>query len=151
MAKKIVDVGSTFKRLKDTGAHFKRVDPNEVALALGVQERISFVDMPGNALSLFALRQDLARKLHSTGGRPALEGAKRRQKIPLTDEAWTRLEQLAETLTQEGRRTTPGQVASVLLLRALQQVESQALLSFSDIEKELSKGQTRIPPGRSRV
>lgn len=142
MVNRITDAGAVFKRVRDVSAPLKRVDPHKVALALGAQEIISYVGLSGGPLSLFALRQELTRRLHSTGGRPALEGTKRRQKIPLTDEAWMMLEGLAERLSQAGRRTTPGQVASVILLHALEQVESA---SFPRTEMKSVKNRPKIP------
>lgn len=126
MAKKIRDTGRTQRRLRDRGATQRRVDPAAVAAALGAVDGGDALAQ-GNALSVAALCRLLGDRLQSTGGRPGLEGATRRQKIPLTDEQWAKLERLAAALTERGTTTTAGQVASVLLNQALTQVDEERL------------------------
>jgi len=70
-----------------------------------------------------AVRQELLSRLTSTGGRPGLKGTTRRQKIPLDDEDWSRLQKIAEALNDDEVRPTPGQVASVLLHRLLENID----------------------------
>jgi hypothetical protein len=74
---------------------------------------------------LFALRQELCERLQSTGGRRSLEGATRRQKIPLSEADWQRLQQLAELSQTNGMRPTAGQVAGTLLHQALEAFEQK--------------------------
>ncbi|MCO5169668.1 MAG: hypothetical protein M9894_25295 [Planctomycetes bacterium] len=88
------------------------MDPADVARALGA-EPVGRVDARAIP-SMDGLHRELAERLRSTGGRPALEGATRRQKIPLTDADWNELERLSERLD-----ATPGQIASVLLHQVL--------------------------------
>jgi hypothetical protein len=61
------------------------------------------------------LRRESESRVRSTGGRPALEGATKIQKIPLKPEDWSRLEELADQLSRQGVSATAGQVASVLV------------------------------------
>src|SRR6185436_15363575 len=56
----------------------------------------------GSPTELLALRRALSRALRSNGGRPALKGAGRRQKIPMTDSDWNELEGLARSLSETG-------------------------------------------------
>ena len=77
-------------------------------------------------MALVAVRQELLSRLASTGGRPGLEGATRRQKIPLDDRDWKRLQKIAEALNDDEVRPTPGQVASVLLHRVLETIDVKA-------------------------
>jgi hypothetical protein len=69
----------------------------------------------GGPITLHALRRELETRIRSTGGRPALEGATKIQKIPLRPEDWSRLEELAARLSQQGVSATAGQVASVMV------------------------------------
>jgi hypothetical protein len=61
--------------------------------------------------------------LRSTGGRRSLEGASKRQKIPLLEGDWERLQEIAEASQSEGIHPTPAQVASILLHRALNEIK----------------------------
>jgi hypothetical protein len=100
------------------------VEPADVAKALGA-EPVGKVDSRATP-SMAGLYRELAERLRSTGGRPALQGATRRQKIPLTDADWNELERLSERLS-----ATPGQIASVLLHQILANLdleEAAALL-----------------------
>ena len=108
-------------RIVDTGATEPRIDPDVFAAAIGAQ-RIGASAAGGSPVSRAAVRQELARLLRSTGGRPGLEGSLRRQKIPLSDDEWVQLEYLSEVLEDSGIRATAGQVARVLLRLALQRV-----------------------------
>lgn len=113
--------GKTFPKVRDTGVHLDRVDGSDVALALGAHP----TDTPGprvqGPVALFVLRQALAARLRSTGGRPSL-GVNRRQKIPLDDADWALLCKLSEILADEESSPTPGQVASELLHQRLREV-----------------------------
>jgi len=77
-------------------------------------------------VALLAVRSELARCLRSTGGRPSLQGTARRQKIPMADADWGRLQNLAASVTDTGLRATAGQVASVILRRFLCDLDEPA-------------------------
>ena len=87
----------------------RSVAPEEIAKALGA-EVVSRENVHGAPIALRVLRQELERRVRSTGGRPALEGATKIQKIPLKPEDWSRLEELSRKLSRPA-----GQVASILL------------------------------------
>ena len=70
-------------------------------------------------VALLAVRTDLAQFLRSTGGRPSLKGATRRQKIPLAEADWAQLQDLAMQFSANAPRATAGQIASVILHRGL--------------------------------
>ena len=96
-------------RVRHVGQKAARVDPVEVGRALGA-ERIGLAGWRGGGpLALFALRQDLAERLRSTGGRRGLAGTTRRQKIPLGELDWSVLEYLASRLRREGHRPSASQ------------------------------------------
>ncbi len=113
--------GKTLPKVRDTSPTLDRVEGSEVALALGAQ----LDETPGptaqGPVALFGLRQALAARLRSTGGRPSL-GVSRRQKIPLDDADWKLLCQLSEMLADDESHPTAGQVASELLRQRLHQV-----------------------------
>lgn len=73
--------------------------------------------------ALRALRAEIASRLTSTGGRPALAGTVCRQKTPLNDEDWARLIRLARRFGQDRLHPTPGQVASALLRISLSNLD----------------------------
>lgn len=82
--------------------------------------------LKGSPPALIALHQELYERLRSTGGRQGLEGVSRRQKIPLSEEDWKVLQQLAKQSQNEQVRPSPSQVASVLLHQALKELESKS-------------------------
>jgi hypothetical protein len=106
--------GKTLLKVRDTSPTLDRVDGSTVALALEAQP----TEMPRlkvqGPVALFGLRQSLAARLRSRGGRPSL-GVTRRQKIPLDDEDWDLLCKLSQMLADGVSHPTPGQVASELL------------------------------------
>ena len=118
MATRIKTTSRKRPRIKVIGPRGKRVSPDQVAQALGA-EKVPGVVVAQSPDTLAAVRQELLRRLSSSGGRPSLEGTSRRPKIPLDDEDWKRLRQIAEALRDDEVRPTAGQVASVLLHRAL--------------------------------
>lgn len=120
---KIVDTSETLPEIIDTSPTLPKVDPEMVARALGAEPVGEVIGIPGSPIAAMALRQEIARRLVSRGGRPALEGTTRRQKIPLADSDWEALGRLAELLEADGVRPTASQVASVILRQALESVD----------------------------
>ena len=106
--------------IRHGGTAARSVDPGVIAKALGAEEPVSKKNVHGAPISLHALRLALESRVRSTGGRPALEGATKIQKIPLNPEDWSRLEELAADLSRQGVSATAGQVASVLVHSQLQ-------------------------------
>lgn len=126
MAKKIRITTKALPRVRHVGPVLPRVDPGELAKALGAASVPGAVVEAGSPIGLFALRRALASRLRSSGGRPALAGTSRRAKVPLSDDEWARIERIAEDVSQSGINTTAGQVASVLLHLALDAVVESA-------------------------
>jgi len=117
MAKPIKVIGSTQKPIKVIGSTQKPVNHDEVAKALGAEKVGIQIDTSQGPISLFSLRQFLANRLHSTGGRPKLKGTrKERKKIPIFSEDWEKLEKIAKYYKEkEGINVSPGQIASALI------------------------------------
>jgi hypothetical protein len=129
MTKRIRTTTTTVPRIRATEAPVQRIDPQAVAAALGAEPGPEHIEGQPGPFTLYALRQELLRRRHSSGGRPGIEGTSFRAKIPLAEPDWQRLESLAAALTAEGFAPSPGQVGSVLLsiaLRSLTQGRSAA-------------------------
>ena len=109
--------------IRHVGTAVRSVRPEEIAKALGAAEIISGGGVHGAPISLHVLRRELESRVRSTGGRPALEGATKIQKIPLKPEDWSRLEELANELARQGVSATAGQVASVIVHSQLKRIE----------------------------
>jgi hypothetical protein len=124
MLKKITITPSTVARVEVTPSTQPRLDPDQVAAALGAAGPGEPVER-GSPVSLLAVRLELTRRLQSSGGRPALSDATRRSKIPLSDEEWGQLEKVAAALAAPGFTPSPGQVASVLLRWSLTKVTAE--------------------------
>src|SRR6267143_187991 len=108
--------------IRHSGSVTRSVGPEAIAKALGA-EVVSRGNAHGAPIALHALRQELESRVRSTGGRPALEGATKIQKIPLKPEDWSRLEELAGELSRQGVSATAGQVASVIVHSQLKRIE----------------------------
>jgi hypothetical protein len=61
----------------------------------------------------------MARRLKSTGGRPTDPAWKVQRLVPFGEARWRQLEDLAEDLSSSERKVSPGQLAAVLIERAL--------------------------------
>ena len=116
--------GRTQPRIVVTGSKQRRIDPGEVATALGAEPMGEAILGNPGPMALFALRAEIMRRRQSTGGRPGIEGTSGRVKIPVREEDWHQLEEIAATMTDSGFSPSPAQVASVLLSAALQSVKS---------------------------
>jgi hypothetical protein len=120
MAKKLKISSPSSPRIRHSGATYRVVRSDEVQEALRAETFAYKQDVGAAPISLSVLREDILTRVRSTGGRPALEGATRIQKIPLAPEDWTRLEEIAAHLSREGSSATAGQVASLILHRQLE-------------------------------
>jgi hypothetical protein len=139
MAKTIRTTEKTLRPIRDTGSSLPRIDPAQVREALGAEESAAELAQALAPVTLFGVREELVRRLQSGGGRPALTGTTRRAKIPLSDEQWQRLEELAAAIAAPGFAPSGGQVASVLLSLSLQALAAQLgpELSSSQLAHEL--------------
>jgi hypothetical protein len=66
------------------------------------------------------LRAHVARRLKSTGGRPTDPEWNVQRLVPFRDERWRQLEELAKHLSTDERSVSPGQLAAILIERALE-------------------------------
>ncbi len=115
MAAKLKIASRPAGTIRHSGISARPLRPEAIAKALGGAAIASRGSVRGTPTSLHALRRELETRVRSTGGRPALEGATKIQKIPLNPEDWSRLEELADELSEQGVSATAGQVASVIV------------------------------------
>jgi hypothetical protein len=94
MPEKIRFKEPTGKLIRDTSPTRPLVSAEMIAAALGAEQTPTTVVRALSPLTLFAVRSELFRRLHSNGGRPGLSDTSRRTKIPLSDGDWVELEKL---------------------------------------------------------
>lgn len=114
------------KTLRSSSLGRPRLASADVAAALGA-DTLSLTptaEKGANPISFFTIRGRLSEELSSSGGRPGRKGANGRHKIPLTDQEWNDLKSLAESMEKDGLKTTPGQVAGVIISDALRRIRN---------------------------
>lgn len=93
---------------------------SNVGSALGASRVISLPGLPSSGpLDLLQLRAEVAQRLRSSGGRPTDPSWNVQRLVPFREERWRRLVELAERLSSDERKVSPGQLAGILLDRAL--------------------------------
>ena len=116
MTKKVNIVGKSLEQIESTGRDLPRVEPAEFAAALGAEPCGERHSAHLDLISLGELGNELIRRLRSTGGRPSLEGATERCKVPLSPGDIADLEQIINAIeAKTGTRPALGQIASVIL------------------------------------
>jgi hypothetical protein len=100
----------------------RRLAPEEIAKGLGA-ERAGAVPPGGSPISAYAVRQELYRRLRSTGGRPALTDTDLKPKIPMRKSQWKKLQELARRVETDSFHPTPAQIASIILDAGIDQFE----------------------------
>jgi hypothetical protein len=123
--KRIKIIGKTQPIIRDTGPAQRLVDPARVGEVLEADASVH-IGSGASPPTLAALRYELAQRLSSTGGRPALRDTDRRQKIPLSNDDWGRLQELAARMSEPDFRPAAAQVASTLLHLALKGLKEGA-------------------------
>jgi hypothetical protein len=128
MTARIKNTGNQLPAVVSTSKRARSIDQAQVAKALDTEQPDERKEdlQAESPPALFGLRQEMYQRLRSTGGRRSLEGAGKRQKIPLLEGDWERLQDVAEASQSAGVRPTPAQVASVLLHRALKEIKPEA-------------------------
>lgn len=123
--KRFIDKGATQKLIIDKGPTQKLVDPKLVANALGAEDTGIKIDTKRGPITLLSLRQFIMDRLHSTGGRPKLEGTgEKREKISLFKEDREQLEVIAKYCKEtEGIKVSPSQIASILIHTGLSKID----------------------------
>jgi len=125
MTKQIKTSGAKGRRILSTSKSAALVDLQQVATALGA-ERVMTMPKTMSPPALLELRHQLYPLLKSRGGRPGLEGADLRPKIPMSLDDWNHLEGVAQQLADDGFAPTAGQVGAQLLHTALTRLRSES-------------------------
>lgn len=117
------------KAVRDKSPAKRRISLKAIAKALGAEDTGIQVDTRRGSLSLFSLRQFLADRLRSRGGRPRLEGTrKKRNKISFFSEDWEKLEKLAKYYREkEGIKVSSGQIASALIHAEVSRIDTSKI------------------------
>ena len=69
----------------------------------------------GGPLDFLQIRADMTRRLRSTGGQPPNPGWKVQRLAPFGEARWRQLKELAEELSSNERKVSPGQLAAILI------------------------------------
>jgi hypothetical protein len=126
MITRIKDTGRTLGGIRDTGRTLPALGREDLQKALGASEVAVTLRAPRDIRSMAELRSEILERLKSRGGRPALQGATQRQKIPLRPAEWKKLARLARRFSREaGRAITPAQIAGQLLSSKLNELEAR--------------------------
>jgi hypothetical protein len=146
MAKKITIVGARPKRIEIVDQPKRRVEPKELADALGANPGGRQVSGSLDPIALAELGSHLLQRLHSSGGRPALADATVNCRVPLSAEDIKTLENmLAHIGASTGAKPSVGQLASVIVrlhLNALKSAPESAAspdVSKQNMEHEISR------------
>lgn len=122
----------SYVAIRDSSKTLPRIDASEVQAALGAEaSNLAVRGIGVGPLSLFQVREEVFRRLHSTGGRPALTGTSHRTKIPLSDWQRKEIESIATEIASPGFSPSPGQIASVLISLSLRSLHENRFSSQS--------------------
>jgi hypothetical protein len=142
MPTRLILTDKTKRRLMVTDTPKRRVNVADLAAALGASEVVPAPAAGGSPASWFAMREEVARRLRSTGGRPGLPDAEPR-KVTLTQGEWDMVKQLTDTIAEPGFRPSAGQVAGVLLGQAIRSAHASLPAETSRTADTSRMGVTR--------
>ena len=98
----------------------------EIAGALGASRAVPLERLPAQGpLELLSLGREVCQRLRSGGGRPTDPTWTITRSIRFTPERWHQLEDLAKRISSPSRRVGPGQLAAILLEKALHEIEGE--------------------------
>ena len=107
---------------------------SRVGQALGASRVVALPDLPSSGpLDLLKLRAHVAQRLRSSGGRPTDPGWTVQRLVPFREAGWGQLvelaeemssSELAEEMSSSERKVSPGQLAGILIDRALKDIAS---------------------------
>lgn len=146
MAKKINIVGTKPKKLEVLDQPKRRMEPRELAAALGANPSGQQVSANLDPIALAELGTQLLHRLHSSGGRPALADATVNCRVPLSAEDVKALENMVSRIGEStGAKPSVGQLASVIVRLHLNAIKcapdpaASAGAAKQDVEHELSQ------------
>jgi len=146
MAEKINIVGAKPKKIEVADQPKRRIDPAELAAALGANPIGPRVTGSVDPIALAELGTQLLHRLRSSGGRPALADATVNCRVPLSAEDISTLETMvAQIGVSTGAKPSVGQLVSVVVrlhLNALKRAPEPAAsadVAKQDMEYEISR------------
>jgi hypothetical protein len=164
MADKINIVGAKPRKIKVIDKPRRRIEPQEVAAALGADPNGQKVLGNLDPISLAELGSQLLHRLRSSGGRPALGDATVNCRVPLSAEDVETLENMVAHIgASTGAKPSVGQLASVIVrlhlnaLKTTPHSAAQADLIKHELDREISLSQLqqvideKIGPIREQV
>ncbi len=122
MTGRLIRTDEPKRRLLHADKPKPRLNAAGLAEALGAAEESRAPAHGGSPVAWFALRQEVAARLRSSGGRPGLPDAEPR-KVSMTQQEWDMAHALARAIAEPGFRPSAGQVAGVLLGKALRDAQ----------------------------
>lgn len=125
----------------------RRISPEDVARALGAETSTIRI-RHGDPLSLAAVKEHMQRRLKSSGGRPALEDAVRKAKIPLSEDAFALLAKARDEVSEPGFQPTATQLAAAILEIVLRHLSAAEL---AEVKGALKKQKEVSSPGASNM
>jgi hypothetical protein len=121
MAKKVNIADQQSKRVRVVDKPPRRIEPAELAEALGAESGGEHIGANLDLISLAELGTKLQGRLRSSGGRPGLAGATDFCRVPLSTEDVKALEKItAEIEERSGLKPSLGQVVSIIVHDYLQ-------------------------------
>lgn len=133
-------VVDTKRRLNFSSEVKRRLSPDSVAATLNA-EIVGPTSATTSPVTFHAVREEIFRRLRSSGGRPSLAGAERRPKIPMSDGQWSEIEALAKRMEHVDFHPTPGQVASALLSVSLRHLDGETV---AEVERETRRSAVAV-------
>ena len=114
------------RKVNLAGSMRRRVDPSVLERAVRADETVPGPAQADTPLGFVAIRQGLAGRLRSTGGRPGFADAERR-KIPVIEPVWRIVAQAAEAMARPGFHPSAAQVASAILAIAVRTMAPETM------------------------
>jgi hypothetical protein len=164
MAKKINIVGAKPQKIAVADQPKRRIEPAELAAALGANPDGQQVSGNLDPIALAELGTQLAHRLRSSGGRPALADATVNCRVPLSAEDVQTLENMVSHIgASTGAKPSVGQLVSVIVrlhlnaLTSATEPSTTADVARQDMAHEVSRSllqqmiDEQIQPIRERV
>ena len=164
MASKTDIVGAKPKKIDIVDQPKRRIDPGQLAVALGAKPIGQQVSGDLDPIGLAELGTQLLNRLRSSGGRPALTDATEMCRVPLSVEDTKTLETMVAQIGEStGAKPSVGQLASVIVrlhlnaLKSAPEHDASAGASKQDMDQEISQSILRqmideqIKPLREQV
>jgi hypothetical protein len=138
MAKKVIIVGAKPKRIEVVDQPKRRIEPEELAAALGANSCSQEASRNLDPLSLAELGTQLLHRLRSSGGRPALTDATVNCRVPLSSEDVQMLEEMLSHISEStGTKPSVGQLASIIVRQYLIAVKNTSEGHDSHVAAEI--------------